>query len=94
MQSLFSLSNSIQRLGVSRDQIKGRTLSQSALRLFVTDLVGAGWETDGSQGLCDLVFLRRLADLQGGDWADVSRLLDDTIKQNVSLVSTHISVIS
>lgn len=77
VQSLLSLSNAIQQLGFPRDPARQNGLVDKTLRLFITNLVGDGWEHDGLQTLYDLEFLRRLADLWGGEWLDICELLGE-----------------
>ncbi|KAK7064081.1 hypothetical protein R3P38DRAFT_2492769 [Favolaschia claudopus] len=50
--------------------------ADKALRLFVHEWVGEGWKSSGTQTLCDIALLRRLADLRAPEWEDVCQLLD------------------
>lgn len=83
VQSLLSLSNSFEQLGISRHQSKQTSLVQASLRQFIAEIAGDGWERNSIQSLHDLAFLRKLADLQGGEWTDIWGLLDDKIEANV-----------
>ncbi|KAJ7161400.1 hypothetical protein C8R43DRAFT_1063548 [Mycena crocata] len=76
VESLLSLSSSVQELGASRSKGRHNTVADKTLRLFLTEWVGDGWKQDGAQALCDIALLRRLADLRTPEWEDVCQLLD------------------
>ncbi|KAJ7705997.1 hypothetical protein B0H17DRAFT_1192554 [Mycena rosella] len=82
VESLLTLSNSVQQLGVSHSRERStNTVADKALRLFVTEWVADGWKQDGVQALCDIALLRRLADLRTPEWDDVCELLDSKAQQ-------------
>ncbi|KAF8216035.1 hypothetical protein K438DRAFT_1799963 [Mycena galopus ATCC 62051] len=76
VESLLSLSSSVQELGFSRSRGHQNSEAGKTLRLFINEWVGEGWKQDGMQALCDIAFLRRLADLYTPKWEDVCQLLD------------------
>ncbi|KAF7339319.1 hypothetical protein MSAN_02145500 [Mycena sanguinolenta] len=78
VESLLNLSSSVQELGFPRSKTSeaGKTL-----RLFINEWVGEGWKQDGVQALCDIAFLRRLADLHSPEWKDECQLLDSKAQQ-------------
>ncbi|KAJ7751297.1 Vps51/Vps67 domain-containing protein [Mycena maculata] len=78
VESLLTLSNSIQELGVSRHR---GPIADKTLRLFITEWVGDGWKQEGVQALCDIALLRRLADLRTPEWEDLCLLLDSKSQQ-------------
>ncbi|KAJ7103347.1 hypothetical protein B0H15DRAFT_926631 [Mycena belliarum] len=79
VDSLLTLSNSVQQLGVTGE---GRnTVADKTLRLFITKWVEDGWKQDEAQALRDIAFLRRLADLHTPEWDDVCELLDSKTQQ-------------
>ena len=57
---------------------------QDTLRLLITSWIDEGWEVYDDQALHDLAFLRRIADVYGSEWEDVSILLAGKLKANVS----------
>ncbi|KAJ6621177.1 hypothetical protein B0H10DRAFT_2353252 [Mycena sp. CBHHK59/15] len=73
---LLTLSKSVQELGVSRSRSRQNAVADKTLRLFITEWDGDVWKHDGVQALCDIAFLRRLADLRTPEWEDVCQLLD------------------
>ncbi|KAJ6575299.1 hypothetical protein B0H19DRAFT_933515 [Mycena capillaripes] len=81
VESLLALSSSVQELEFSRSRGRQNTEADKALRLFITEWVGDGWNKDGLQALCDIAFLRRLADLRTPGWEDVCHLLDSKAQQ-------------
>lgn len=84
VRSLLSLSNSIEQLGISRNQSKHTNLVQASLRQFILEFTEGEWEGSDIQSLCDLAFLWKLAELQGAEWAEICSLLDGRIEANVS----------
>ncbi|RDB29071.1 Conserved oligomeric Golgi complex subunit 1 [Hypsizygus marmoreus] len=80
VQSLLSLSNAIQELGISRNPPRQRALVQATLYQFIMDLTGDGWEDNGVQSLYDLAFLRKLAIVQAVDWSDLPNVLELRIR--------------
>ncbi|KAJ7361559.1 Vps51/Vps67 domain-containing protein [Mycena albidolilacea] len=76
VESLLILSSSVQDLGFSRSRAGENTEASKTLRLFINQWVGDGWKQTGRQALCDMAFLRRLADLRTPEWQDVCQLLD------------------
>ncbi|KAJ7293153.1 hypothetical protein C8J57DRAFT_1161634 [Mycena rebaudengoi] len=76
VESLLTLSSSVQALGVARSRARQNTVTEKTLRLFITEWVGEGWKNNGVQALCDIAFLHRLADLRTPEWDDVCTLLD------------------
>ncbi|KAJ6503353.1 Vps51/Vps67 domain-containing protein [Mycena vitilis] len=81
VESLLTLSRSVQELGFSRRGGRQNTEADKTLRLFITEWVGDWWKHDGLQALCDIAFLRRLADLRTPEWEDVCQLLDTKAEQ-------------
>lgn len=87
MQSLLSLSTSIQHLGITRDSSRLGHVANDTLHLFVVELLddaedqSTGWILDARQGLWDLAFLRRFADLWVSGWAKTFSLLDKKMGQ-------------
>ncbi|KAF8078884.1 Vps51/Vps67 domain-containing protein [Lyophyllum atratum] len=83
VQSLLSLSNSIQELGVSPDQSRQRSLVQETLTQFIADFTGDGWDWDSVQSLHDVAFLRKLAAAQGEGCSDLSSILEGRLEENL-----------
>ncbi|KAJ7207386.1 hypothetical protein B0H12DRAFT_1195590 [Mycena haematopus] len=81
VESLLSLSSSIQELGTWRSRGRQTSEAGKTLRLFINEWVGKGWKQDGMQTLCDIAFLRRLADLYTPEWEDECQLLDSKAQQ-------------
>jgi conserved oligomeric Golgi complex subunit 1 len=54
---------------------------------FVIALIGDGWEESKAQGLCDLAFLWKLADLHGTKGGKLCRLLDERMNEKVQLLA-------
>ncbi|KAJ6520000.1 Vps51/Vps67 domain-containing protein [Mycena sanguinolenta] len=81
VESLLSLSSSVQELGFSRSKGGQTSEAGNTLRLFINEWVGEGWKQDGKQALCDIAFLRRLADLHTPEWKDECQLLDSKAQQ-------------
>jgi hypothetical protein len=46
-------------------------------------LIGDGWEGNGAQGLWDLAFLWKLADLHGAKAVELCRVLDERMNEKV-----------
>ncbi|KAJ7925961.1 hypothetical protein B0H13DRAFT_2229543 [Mycena leptocephala] len=67
VESLLTLSSSVQELGISRSRGRQDIEADKTLRLFITEWVEDGWKQNGMQALCDIAFLRRLADLRAPD---------------------------
>jgi hypothetical protein len=59
---------------------------QDTLRLLITSWISEGWEVCDDQALHDLAFLRKIADVYGSEWEDVSILLASKLKANVSFI--------
>jgi len=87
VQSLLSLSSSIQQLGNSRDQGKQSSIVRTTLREFITALTGDGWEEGGARPLSDLAFLWKLTDLHGAECAELRRLLEQEMEGEIQLRS-------
>ena len=85
VQSLLSLSNSVQQLGYSRDRMKENNMIWMTFSQFVTTLIGDGWEDSTMQGLYDLAFLWKLADLHEAKGVELCHLLDDRMNKKVQL---------
>ncbi|KAJ7446473.1 Vps51/Vps67 domain-containing protein [Mycena galericulata] len=81
VESLLTLSSSIQELAVSRSRGRQNTVADKTLRVFITEWVGDGWTQDGAQALRDIALLRRLADLRTPEWEDVCQLLDSKAQE-------------
>ena len=92
MQSLLSLSNSTSRLGVARHPVRRKAVVQDTLRLLITSWIEEGWEVYDDQALHDLAFLRKIADVYGSEWEDLSVLLAGKLKANVSFMYLFILV--
>ncbi|KAF7303300.1 hypothetical protein MKEN_01294100 [Mycena kentingensis (nom. inval.)] len=73
-ESLSTLATSLQELGLSREQQNHE--ANNVLRLFIVEWIGDDWKQHGAQALCDIAFLRRLAQLRAAGWEDVCELLD------------------
>nr|GAT59019.1 predicted protein [Mycena chlorophos] len=78
-ESLITISTSLQELGLSRAHQTRE--ADTTLRLFVQEWVAEDWNQTEAQALCDIAFLRRLADLRTPEWDDVCRLLDAKTEQ-------------
>ncbi|KAF8167632.1 hypothetical protein B0H34DRAFT_24536 [Crassisporium funariophilum] len=87
LKSLLSVCDSIQRLGVLHPSVKQNAIVQDTLRSLFTCWSKEGWEKDNEQDLHDIAFLRKLADLYGPAWSDISALLADQLKANSSGVA-------
>jgi len=85
IQSLLSLSTSVQQLGLSRDPARRELVAEETLRHFIVNLLHEpddetkGWEIGGRQALQDLKFLRKFASLWGDRWSETSDLVDEHI---------------
>ena len=65
---------------------------QDTLRLLITSWINEGWEVYDDQALHDLAFLRKIADVYGTAWEDVSILLACKLKANVRFIYLFILV--
>lgn len=83
VRSLLSLSSSVQQLGYSHDRVKQGSVVWTTLHHFVMALIGDGWEGNGAQGLWDLAFLWKLADLHGAKAVELCRVLDERMNEKV-----------
>ena len=86
VQSLLSLSDSTSRLGFARHPARQKAVVQDTLRLLITSWIDEGWEVYDNQALHDLAFLRKIADVYGSEWEDISILLADKLLANVRFV--------
>ena len=59
---------------------------QDTLRLLITSWIDEGWEVYDDQALHDLAFLRKIADVYGSEWEDVSKLLATKLQVKVCLI--------
>lgn len=59
---------------------------QDTLRLLIISWINEGWEVYDDQAIHDLAFLRKIADVYGSEWEDVSILLAGKLKANVRLM--------
>lgn len=59
---------------------------EDTLRLLITSWIDEGWEVYDDQALHDLAFLRKIADVYGSEWEDVSILLAGKLKANVRFI--------
>lgn len=80
---MLSLSDSTSRLGVARHAARQKAVVQDTLRLLITSWINEGWENYDDQALHDLAFLRKIANVYGSEWEDVSMLLAGKLKANV-----------
>ena len=88
----MSLSDSTSRLGIARHPFRQKTVVQDTLRLLITSWINEGWEVYDDQALHDLAFLRKIADVYGSEWEDVSILLTGKLKANVCFIYLFILV--
>ena len=54
--------------------------------MLITSWIDEGWEVYDDQALHDLAFLRKIADVYGSEWGDVSILLAGKLKANVRFI--------
>lgn len=59
-----------------RDRSRRTQLTERTLHHFLIQLGSSSWNLDGLQTLCDIQFLRKLADIHTSGWDDVRELLD------------------
>jgi len=88
-KSLLSLSDATSRLGIARHPARQKAVVQDTLRLLITSWIDEGWEVYDEQALHDLAFLRKIADVYGSEWEDVSLLLAGKLKANASDTTDH-----
>ena len=77
------MSESTRRLGTVRYAARQKVVVQDTLRLLITSWIHEGWENYDNQALHDLAFLRKIVDVYGSEWEDVSALLAGKLKANV-----------
>ena len=61
--------------------------------MLITSWINEGWENYDTQALHDLAFLRKIADVYGSAWEDVSTLLAGKLKANVRFAHLFLSPI-
>jgi hypothetical protein len=84
-RGLLSLCDSIRQLGVVYHPIRQRVIVQEILRSFITQWIDDDVKVnDGPLDPNDIVFLRKVSDLYGESWSDISTALAD---KSMSLVS-------
>ncbi|KAG6814110.1 hypothetical protein H0H92_002105 [Tricholoma furcatifolium] len=83
VQSLLTLSTSLQDLGVPRSQPWQRTLVKSTLEHFITELTGDGWDESCVQASYDMTFLWKLATLVGEGENEFPSQLEKRIRENL-----------
>ena len=82
------MSDSTRRLGIPRHPARQKVVVQDTLRLLITSWINEGWENYDDQALHDLAFLRKIVDVYGPEWEDVSTLLAGKLKANVHFFFT------
>ncbi|KAG6910534.1 hypothetical protein DXG01_009953 [Tephrocybe rancida] len=85
VQSLLTLSTSIQDLGLPRSQAWQRPLVKTTVEHFITEFTGNDCDKDSLQSLYDLAFLWKLATLHGDVEDHLSSRLEQRLQENVSL---------
>lgn len=58
--------------------------------MLITSWINEGWEVYDDQALHDLAFLRKIANVYGSEWEDVSILLAGKLKANVRFICLFI----
>lgn len=91
VQSLLSLSNSVQQLGYPRDRVKESSVVWTTFHQFVITLIGDGWVESTAQEPYDLAFLWKLADLHGTKAIELCHLLDDRINEKVRVSANFLA---
>jgi len=80
--------DSIRQLGVVYHPIRQRVIVQEILRSFITQWIDDDMKVnDGPLDPNDVVFLRKVSDLYGESWSDISTALAD---KSMSLVRISI----
>ncbi|KAG6841748.1 hypothetical protein C0991_007077 [Blastosporella zonata] len=83
VQSLLTLSTSIQALGAPRSQSWQQPLVKATLEHFITELTGDEWDEESLQSVYDMAFLWKLATLYGEAQDGLASRLDERLRDNL-----------
>jgi hypothetical protein len=86
IQSLLSLTENLKQLGIVYHPAKQHVIVEGTLQQFLTSLLDVSLNTSDDPTLHDLAFLRKICELYGPKWVDISTQIDQRLKPVVRTV--------